>query len=114
LKIENSNEEFIKQNADLKTKLLLTESNLKNSRLERENQIKEFEEMQIQFKKINQKFKESTKENYELKSEISNNDAQIEKLSLELHKTKELMSKLTDVKNVLNQHFTENPDNNNR
>jgi hypothetical protein len=46
-----------------------------------------------------------------LNIEIKNKNTQIEKLSLDLYKTKELLSKLSEVKNFLNQNFIENNQN---
>ena len=103
---ERANDEYKKQNADLKTKLILAESNLKNSLFENKTTSKEFEEIQMEIKTLNSNYKETNSQNNNLKNEISIKNTQIEQISNELHNVKEVLGKLTDVKNILNQHFS--------
>jgi len=112
MNLEKTNEELKKQNSELTSKLLLSENNLKNAL--RENSEIEIirEESRSELELLRSNYNEVVHQNKIMNEEIYGKNAKIESMSIELYNLRSLFTKISDVKNILNQHLSSNNNHN--
>ncbi len=113
MSLEKNNEELRKQNRELTTKLVLAENNLKSSVNDNVSMERNFKEMNSELNLLRSNYDEVVHQNKIMNEELYNKNSRIETMSIELQNLRNLLTKLTDVKNILNQHLTSNSGNSN-
>lgn len=94
------------------SKLLLTENNLKNAIRENSELERNREEIRSELELLKSNYDEVVHQNKIMNEEIYGKNAKIDSMSLELQNLRNLLTKLSDVKNILNQHLSTNINNN--
>jgi chromosome segregation ATPase len=111
MNLEKINEDLKKQNSELTSKLLLTESNLKNAMRENSELERNYNDTRSELELLRSNYDEVVHQNKIMNDEIYGKNAKIESTSLELQNLRNLLTKLSDVKNILNKHLTANNNN---
>jgi uncharacterized protein YoxC len=108
MNVEKANEELKKQNSELTSKLLLSENNLKNALKENSEIERNFNEIKSECQLLKSNYDEVVHQNKILNEDLYGKNAKIDAMSMELQNLRNLLTKLSDVKNILNQHLSSN------
>lgn len=106
--LERENVDLKKFNNELNSKLTLSENNLKNSLNEYSNLNYIYEELKSENSLLKTNYDEVVHQNKILYEELAEKNISIDKLNSQLHTMNSVLSKLTDVKDILNQHLSVN------
>jgi len=106
--LEKANEDLKIQNSELTNKLTLTEINLKHLFKEKSEIEINYNEMKSELDLLRSNYDEVVHQNKITNEELYGKNAKIDLMSIELQNLKNLVSKLSDVKNILNQHLSSN------